>query len=205
MKLFNRNLSLRKAMPWILIVCGTIGLVCALIIMYEKIAILQNPKYVPSCNLNPTISCGSVMQSNQAHAFGFPNPFIGMVAFPVVITTGVMLLAGAGKLKRWYWLGLQGGTIFGVVFIHWLFFQSVYRIHALCPYCMVVWVMTTALFWYVTLYNVQTGVIRLRGRLQTAGYFVRRHHMDIAGLWVLVIVGLILKHFWYYYGQFFHL
>jgi uncharacterized membrane protein len=205
MKLFNKTIRLDKAIPWILIICGTIGLICALIIMYEKVAIMQNPSYVPSCNLNPTVSCGSVMQSKQSHAFGFPNPFLGMVGFPVVITTGVVLLAGAKKLKRWYWLGLQAGTIFGVFFIHWLFFQSAYRINALCPYCIVVWLMTMTLFWYVTLYNIQTGVIRLRGRLQQAGYFVRRHHFDIAGLWALVITSLILHHFWYYYGQFFHL
>jgi len=204
MKLFNRSVSLAKAMPWIMIVCGTIGLLCALIIMYEKVELLQNPQFVPSCNLNPTISCGSVMQSGQSHIFGFPNPFIGMVAFPVIITTGVILAMGC-KLKRWYWLGLQAGTVLAVIFIHWLFFQSVYRIHALCPYCMVVWLMTMSLFWYTTLYNIQTGVIKLRGGLQKAGSFARRHHLDIAGVWVLVILGLILKHFWYYYGQYFHL
>jgi uncharacterized membrane protein len=205
MKLFKKTITLAQAMPWILIVCGSIGLICAGIIMYEKVAIMQNPNYVPSCNLNPTISCGSVMKSAQSHAFGIPNPFIGMAAFPVVITTGVVLLAGVQKLKRWYWLGLWGGTILGALFIHWLFFQSVYRINALCPYCMAVWIMTMTLFWYVTLYNIQTGVITLSGRLQKVGYFVRRHHLDIAGIWVLTIAGLILYHFWYYYGQFFHL
>jgi uncharacterized membrane protein len=205
MKLFNKTIRLEKALPWILIICGTIGLICALIIMYEKVAIIQNPDYVPSCNLNPTVSCGSVMKSDQANAFGFPNPFLGMVGFPIVITTGVVLLAGAQKLKRWYWLGLQAGTIFGVLFIHWLFFQSVYRINALCPYCIVVWAMTMTLFWYVTLHNIQTGVITLSGRLRQAAYFMRRHHLDIAGVWILIIAGLILHHFWYYYGQFFHL
>jgi len=60
-------------------------------------------------------------------------------------------------LPRWWWLSLQAGVLFGVAFVHWLFFQSLYRIGALCPYCMVVWVVMIVLFSYTTLYNVQVG------------------------------------------------
>jgi hypothetical protein len=115
------------------------------------------------------------------------------------------MFAGATKFKRWFWLGLEAGTIFGVGFIHWLFYQSVYNIHALCPYCMVVWVMTITLFWYVTLFNIQTGVIKLRGRVQAVGFWARRHHFDIWLFWLVLIAFFILKHFWYYYGQHWHL
>ncbi|MET0779649.1 MAG: vitamin K epoxide reductase family protein [Candidatus Saccharimonadales bacterium] len=205
MKLFKKTITLQKALPWILVICGAIGLACALVIMYDKIELLKNPAFKPGCDLNPIISCGSVMESKQANAFGFPNPSIGIVAFSVVVATGVAILAGATKLKRWYWLGLQAGTIFGVCFIHWLFFQSVYRINALCPYCIVTWIMTITLFWYVTLYNIQTGVIKLKGMPQKIGVWVRRHHLDILLFWLLIIAAFILKHFWYYYGQYIHL
>jgi uncharacterized membrane protein len=204
MTIFGKSLSLQKAMPWLLVVCGIIGLACALIIMYDKVELLKDPAFQPNCDLNPIISCGSVMESAQASAFGFPNPFLGIVGFSVVITFGMAMLAGATKLKRWFWLGLQLGTIFGVGFVHWLFYQSVYNIGALCPYCMVVWIMTITLFWYVTLYNIQTGVIKLKGKLQTVGFFLRRHHLDILVLWFVVIAFFILKHFWYYYGTQLH-
>ena len=141
MMLLNKKVTLQKALPWLLIIGGLIGLICAFIIAFDEFKLLQNASFKPNCDLNPIISCGSVMQSKQAHAFGFPNPFIGLMAFPVVIASGMAIFAGA-KLKRWYWLGLEAGTIFGIGFIHWLFFESVYRIHALCPYCMVVWVTT---------------------------------------------------------------
>jgi uncharacterized membrane protein len=201
MRVFKRHISLAQAMPWLLVVGGIIGLACSLVIMYDKVQLLMDPAFRPNCDLNPIISCGSVMESAQASAFGFPNPFLGIVGFSVVLTIGMALLAGAGKLKRWFWLGLQLGTIFGVLFVHWLFFQSVYYIGALCPYCMAVWAVTITLFWYVTLYNIQTGVIKLRGGLEKVGFFLRRHHMDILFLWFFIILGLILKHFWYYYGQ----
>lgn len=194
--------SFAKFLPWLLLIGGVIGLICAAVLTYDHNKIAANPGYVPSCNLNPVIACGSVIKSKQAEAFRFPNPYIGLVAFPMVFTTGAALLAGA-QLKRWYWLLLEAGAVFGLGFVHWLFFESVYRIHALCPYCMVVWIVTITTFWYVTLYNLQAGHIKLPGALQGTEQFVRRHHLDILILWLAIIAALILKHFWYYYGHYF--
>lgn len=84
--------TLDKALPWILIVCGTIGLAAAAIITIEKIELLQNPSAQFLCDINPIIGGGSVMESDQANTFGFPNPLICLAAFPVLITTGVVLL-----------------------------------------------------------------------------------------------------------------
>lgn len=197
-----RTFTLARALPWILIICGTIGLAAAFIIMLEKIQLLQNPGYSPSCDLNPVISCGSVMSSDQANAFGFPNPIIGLIGFPIVITTGVVMLLKV-KLTAWYMRGLQLGTLFGLGFVHWLFFQSVYRINALCPYCIVVWLATITIFWYVLLYNLRQGHLKLPAKLQGLSQFMQRHYLDILLVWLLVLAGLTLKHFWYYYGQFF--
>jgi uncharacterized membrane protein len=193
--------KLERVLPWLLIIGGIVGIICSFIITQDKFKLLENPHFVPSCNLNPVISCGSVMSSQQGAAFGFPNPFIGLAAFAVLITIGMGILAGA-KFKRWFWLGLEAGTLFGIGFVHWLFFESVYRIHALCPYCMAVWVVTITTFWYVTQYNLKAGNIVLPGKLAGVDAFVRKHHLDILILWLLVIAGLILKHFWYYYGHY---
>ena len=189
--------NLARFIPWLLVVGGIIGLICAGIIGYDEFKLSLNPHFVPSCNLNPVISCGSVMQSKQAHAFGIPNVFIGLASFGILITCGMALLAGA-TFKRWFWRGLEAGTIFGLGFVHWLFFETVYRIHALCPYCMAVWAITITTFWYVTLYNLETGAISAPARLKQT---LRRHHLDILVLWFLVVSVLILKHFWYYYGK----
>lgn len=200
MKILGRTVSLAKVLPWILIVGGVVGILSSATITYDELQVAKNPNYIPNCDLNPVVSCGSVTKSDQAHLFGFPNPFIGLIGYAVVVTTGAVLLAGA-RLSRWYWLGLQGGVILGVLFIHWLFYQSVYVIGSLCPYCMVVWAATITMFWYVTLYNVQSGHIKLKGTLQRAAFFARRHHLDILVFWLLLITALILRRFWYYYGD----
>ena len=98
------------------------------------------------------------MESAQAALLGFPNPIIGVAAFPVIVATGAALLAG-GRLAQWYWLGLQAGVTMAFAFICWLVFQSLYRIGALCPYCMVVWAVVIPLFWYVTARNVAAGAL----------------------------------------------
>ena len=41
-----------------------------------------------------------------------------------------------------------------MVFVHWLIYQSVFVIGALCPYCMVVWAVTIPTFFYVTVHNL---------------------------------------------------
>lgn len=195
-----KNWTVKKALPYILLISGIIGYACAFIIMYDKVQLADNPNFVPNCNLNPIISCGSVMESKQANAFGFPNPFLGLGGFAVLATVGTAMLAGAA-FKRWFWLAVNAGTLFALGFVHWLFFESAYRIQALCPYCMVVWVVSITAFWYVTLYNIDRKHIKLPKKAGKTYAFIRRHHFDILVLWFLVIAGLILKHFWYYYGR----
>lgn len=172
----------------------------AFALAFDELKIAANPNYIPSCNLNPIISCGSVMKSMQAHIFGFPNPILGLMTFPILLTTGVVMLSGA-KLKRWYYVGLEIGAIGGIAMIHWLFFETVYKIHALCPYCIGTWIVTITSFLYITMYNLQTGNIKL-GKSKRLPNFLMRHHGDILILWFVIIAGLILKHFWYYYGHY---
>lgn len=185
-----------RLFPYLLTIGGGLGLWAAFQLSLERLEILKNPAYVPSCDINPVVACGSVIESAQASAFGFPNPFVGLAGFAVVITIGMALFAGA-RYKKWFWLGLQLGAAFGVVFVHWLIFQSLYRIGALCPYCMLVWAVTIPIFWYVTLYNLRQGYIKSSRNLSS---FLVRHHADILLVWFLVISGLILNRFWFYWS-----
>jgi uncharacterized membrane protein len=182
----------RASAVWIL-VAGVVGLVAALTLTVEKIEILINPDYVPSCSINPVLSCGSVMITPQASAFGFPNPLIGIVAFSVVVVTGVLALAKV-TLPRWYWVGLAAGTALGVVFIHWLIFQSLYRIGALCPYCMGVWAVSIPLL-------VVVGSIALQPLESNAvARVLYTWRWSLVALWFTALVLMILVRFWDYWS-----
>jgi uncharacterized membrane protein len=194
--------TLERTLPWLLVIGGIIGLICSYVISYDKQQLLLHPKFQPNCDLNPIISCGNVMKSAQGSVFGFPNSWIGLASFAVLITVGMALLGG-GKFKRWFWLSLEAGCVLGMAFAYWLLFESMYRIHALCPYCLTVDIVVTTLFWYVTLYNIENGAIKLpkRWNLQRIAAFARTHHLDILIGWFLIVIAVILKHFWYYFGN----
>lgn len=189
-----------RRLGWLHTIGGFVGFVAAFTLLVEKIALIQDPSYVPSCSINPILSCGSVMNTDQASAFGFPNPMIGVAGFAVVTTIGMATLAGA-SFRRWFWLGLQAGTTFGVVFIHWLIFQSLYRIGALCPYCMVVWVVTIPVFWYTTLHNLSLGHLAAPARLRPAIRRAAEYHGVVLTAWYLTIAALITARFWDYWSM----
>lgn len=195
----NANKTIKgQALAWILVVGGFLGLLAAFILTLEKIALLKDPAHQLSCSLNPVLSCGPIIMSDQASAFGFPNPLIGLVSYTIVITVGMAIFAGA-NFKRWFWLGLQAGTIFGAAFIHWLAFESLYRLNALCLYCMVVWTVTLPMFWYTTLYNLQQGHIKTPDVLKPVVAFASKHHLDILIAWYLLFILAILVRFWDYW------
>ncbi|OKH84105.1 membrane protein [Mycobacterium sp. ST-F2] len=183
----------RPAAVWILL-AGIIGEVAAFVLAVEKIRQLQNPSYVPSCSINPVLSCGSVMLTKQASLFGFPNPLLGIAAFSVVIVTGVLAVAGV-RLPRWYWAGLAGGTVLGAVFVHWLIYQSLYEIGALCPYCMIVWVVTMAL-----LIVVSSIALRPLASGSKVVYTLYQWRWPLYALWITAIALLILDRFWSYWS-----
>jgi uncharacterized membrane protein len=142
--------------PWTLLVGGVLGLVAAFQLTLEKFAIVADPNYSPGCDINPVLACGSVIITEQAEVFGFPNPIIGLISYSVVIVIGIVLLARV-ELPRWIWLGLNLGALLGFVFVVWLIVQSLYVIGALCPWCMVAWAATIPIFWQVTADNAAAG------------------------------------------------
>jgi uncharacterized membrane protein len=182
----------RSSAIWV-IIAGALGLTAAMTLTIEKIELLINPAYVPSCSINPVLSCGSVMVTPQASEFGFPNSLIGIVAFTVVLVTGVLAL-GKVRLPQWYWAGLAAGTLLGTVFVHWLIFQSIYRIHALCPYCMVVWSVTIPLLVVVT----SIALRPLGGNAIARTIYQWR--WSLVALWFTGLVLMILAQFWDYWS-----
>ena len=189
---------LDRAIGWVLLVPGAIALAAAVALMVEKVRLLEDPTHVPACTIDAVLSCGSVMTSEQAEAFGFPNPLIGIAGFGAVTALGLLLVVG-GTIPRRMWLVIQAGMTFAVVFVHWLIFQSVYRIEALCPYCMVVWVMTIGVFTYVTLANLASGRLPLPARLAAPSRRMVQFHGVVLTVWLLAVATILAQGFWKYW------
>ncbi|NJQ14333.1 vitamin K epoxide reductase family protein [Streptomyces bohaiensis] len=173
-----------RPFAWLLVVTGFLGLLAGWVITIDKFNLLEDTEYDPACSINAVLSCGSIMQSDQASVFGFPNPMLGLVTYGAVIAIGMGLVAGA-RYRRWFWLGLQGGTLFGVVFCTWLMYQSLYVISALCLWCCLAWLATIVMFWYTTVHN-------LRHRVLPAPEGLRRTVLEFHWLLPAVHVGIVL-------------
>jgi uncharacterized membrane protein len=157
---YAEALPTSRGFAWLLLAAGTVGITASFILITEKIRLLEDPSYITSCDVNPWISCGQVMQRWQSELFGFPNPLIGLVGFAVIITTGVVLLADALP-ARWFWGGLQIGITAGSAFAVWLWSQALFDIHILCLYCVVVWAAMIPLAISITIRNAEHNVIPL--------------------------------------------
>lgn len=184
---------------WVLTLGGFLGGVAALALLIDRIRLLENPAFVPSCSIDSVLTCTSIMTSPQAEVFGFPNPIIGVLTFPVVATLGVLTVAGT-RLPGWVWTGLQLGVTAGVVFVHWLIAQSLYVIGALCPYCMAVWAVTISIFWYTTLHTLalrRLGIRRAGIRRVVAA--ARSYHSTVLAGWLMLIAVLVVTRFWPYW------
>jgi uncharacterized membrane protein len=176
----------------LLTVLGAIGLAASAWLSVERYLTLLDPDRVATCSINVFLSCGAAMGSWQGSVLGFPNPFLGLAAFPVVVVTGVVILTGA-RLPRWYLNGLLVGTVLGQLLIFFLMWTSFYVLHKLCPACMVVWIVMWPLLWYQVVHAVQErrlpvgeglrrAVVGNRGIILVIGYVV-------AVGWLLLTVG----------------
>ena len=181
---------------WILTAAGALGLAASLILTIEKFQLLADPSYRPSCSINPVLSCGSVMSSPQASIFGFPNSILGIVGFTGLLPTGIVTLTAAKALPQWYWRCIVIGLLTGAVLVHWLIFQSLYRIQALCPYCMVVWVVTMTALWYAIL-HLGARSASTSSRIVTVG---TEKHTLVLTIWIVSVASMILSAFWDYWS-----
>jgi uncharacterized membrane protein len=191
-----REVRVPSPSAWWVLIAGVIGLVASMALTVEKFKILLDPHYVPPCNINPIVSCGSVMTTPQASLLGFPNPLLGIIGFTLVMVTGVLAVAKV-PIPQWYWIGLTVGTLIGATLVHWLIFQSLYRIGALCPYCMVVWAVTIPLL--VVLVSIVFRPVLDRGDSAVARVLYQ-WRWSIVTLWFTAVFLLIMVRFWDYWS-----
>jgi uncharacterized membrane protein len=184
-----------RGLGWLLTIGGVLGLLSAAILIIDKVKFLQNEAAGKatdlSCDINAFVSCGGVINTDQASVFGFPNPLIGVVGFSVVVTLGVLTLARV-RLPDFVWLGLQAGAVFGIGFVTWLQSQSIYEIGKLCPWCMVVWSVMIPIFVWLTARNLREF---LPGN--PVSRFVDDWTLLINVLWYVAVISAI----WFKFGS----
>ncbi|GAA1046481.1 vitamin K epoxide reductase family protein [Rothia amarae] len=170
---------------------GILAFASSAMLVYEHLQIAKDASHVSVCDMNAILNCGTVMRTPFAEAFGFPNPYIGLVGYAITITIATAMLAGA-RFSRWYWLCMNVGHVLAFCFILYLWFNTTFVIGALCLFCMIVWIMQTILMTKTTAYNIQTGVIPAPEHIRHA---VAGWSWFVVILIFVLLFGIIIIHF----------
>jgi uncharacterized membrane protein len=185
-----------KTVFGLMLAAGLVALTAAFVLTLEKFHLYENPDAVLSCSINVVLNCSTVMQTWQSHVFGFPNMIIGLMAFSVVVTVAVVGLAGA-KLPRWFLIAANLGFLLGMIFSYWLFFQSVYVIQVLCPWCLLVTTATTVIFSTMLHYNLKHNTFQLakKANERVQRFLEAGYHQMIVLAWLALMVALVFIKF----------
>lgn len=182
---------------WVtMLIASVASLVASFVLSVEAITLAEDPNADLGCDINAVISCGTVGSSWQSHVLGFPNAFLGLMTEPVVITIAVAGLAGV-RFPRWFMFAAQVVYTVGLGFAYWLFHQAMFDIGALCPWCMLITLATTLVFFEMTYVNIRDDNLFLPRRVQTALTGFIRSSLDLIVLvvWLLVLVlAVVLKY-----------
>lgn len=148
-----------------MLVGSLLSLLASFVLSVDAVELARNPGAELSCNINTVISCATVNNHPSAHLFGFPNAFLGLIAEPVVITVAVAGLSGV-KFGRGFMFAAQIGYSLGFVFAYYLLYMSYFVIQALCPWCLLVTLTTTLVWFAITRYNIRENNLFLPAKLQ---------------------------------------
>lgn len=171
-----------------MLVGGIIGTVAAFLQTTEKVTLLKNKDAVLTCDIGSVFSCTNVLNAWQSSVFGFPNSLLCMALFTIFASVALVGVSG-GELPRKLRLGIQGLSIFTLLFALWFLTQSIYVINALCILC---------IFCFVGLLFVNWGWLRLNAADLPIG--VRGRAIVSRGLasgadifmWILLALALAL-------------
>ena len=184
---------------WIFIsmlVGAILSLIASFVLSIEAVVLAGDPNAELACSVNLVLNCATVALHPTASTFGFPNSFLGLIAEPVVITVAIAGLAGV-KFPKLFMYFAQIGYSLGFVFAWYLFAISFFVIGALCPWCLLVTLTTTMVWFAVTRYNIREDNLYLPAKVQTKLEKIIKKDIDKIVMWsviVLMFAAIILKY-----------
>ncbi|WP_279065082.1 vitamin K epoxide reductase family protein [Dermabacter hominis] len=173
----------QRTVGLVLLIGSVLGIVASFALMQDKLAILADANASLACDINPFISCGTFIQTWQAQTFGFPNMYLGFMGFSIMGVVGALHLSGLA-LPRWFQWATFGGLAFAFAFVAWLSSNALFAIHALCPWCLLVWAVLPPMFWSFVTFLVEEVVIEVRGFVRA----VLRSWIALSLAWYAVVI-----------------
>lgn len=179
-----------------MLVGATLSLLASFVLSVEAIEIAKNPNAELSCSVNIVLNCATVAAHPTSTFMGFPNPFLGLMAEPVVITVAIAGLAGV-RFPRLFLFTAQIFYTIGFLFALGLLYVSMFVIGALCPWCLLVTLTTTLVWFAITRYNIREDNLYLSKQLskRAHGWLDKDYDKFVMAVLIFVIIaGIFLKY-----------
>lgn len=198
-QLFNKAKQKRQDNVWIftsMLVGAILSLIASFVLSVEAIELARNPNAELACSISVVLNCATVALHPSANVLGFPFSFLGLIAEPIVITVAIAGLAGV-KFPRLFMFVAQIGYTIGFLFAWYLFYVSYFIIGALCPWCLLVTLTTTLVWFSISRYNIRENNLFLSKKLQKSlENFIAKDYdkLVLASFVVLVIAAILIKY-----------
>lgn len=179
-----------------MLIGAILSLIAAFVLSVEALHLAKNPDAQLSCSVNVIINCATVALHPSAEMLGFPNSFIGLMAEPVVITVAIAGLMGIAFPRRFMFFAQIGYTL-GLIYAFVLFFISMFIIQAICPWCLLVTVTTTFVWFSITRYNIRENNLYLPKKAQKVAlkFIEKDYDKLVLGIVILAMfAGIFLKY-----------
>ncbi len=179
-----------------MLIGALLSLLASFVLSVEAMHLAANPQAELSCSINAVVNCATVSLHPSASFFGFPNSFLGLIAEPVVITVAIAGLAGVA-FPRGFMFAAQIGYSLGFIFAYVLLYFSFFVIRALCPWCLLVTLTTTLVFFAMTRYNIKHNNLYLPKKIQAKLKKLINNDYDRLLMWtiiMMIIAGIVVKY-----------
>ncbi|TAH32349.1 vitamin K epoxide reductase family protein [Candidatus Saccharibacteria bacterium] len=192
----DRNLRDNRWIFTSMLVGALLSLLASFVLSKEAVELARNPDAALSCSVNVVLNCATVAKHPTAEMWGFPNSFLGLMAEPIVVTVAIAGLAGIA-FPRKFMFAAQIGYTLGFIFAWYLFYISFFIIGALCPWCLLVTLTTTMVWFAITRYNIRENNLYLPKKAEKAlKRFIEKDYdkFALASIVVIAIAAIIIKY-----------
>lgn len=187
-----------KIIGKILLITSVIGLIAALVLLKDTFEVAVNPEFIPICNINPILSCTSVMAAPESKVFGIPSATFGVAGYSALLTFAALLIAGV-KMPRKVWLAGFIVAVLGLGFAVHLYITSIFTLGTICLWCFTTWLVTIATFWAILTHCLQQGYFMVKGwhapkwLCAIGRYWVENPGLMLAIWYAALIFSILIK------------
>lgn len=174
------------------IVAGVVAWIVSFLLYLEYIGQLSDAEPIVSCDINPIVTCGPNLLAPAGNLLGFTNAIIGLVVFTGPVLAGVSALAAPAGMRAWYWRVYSLAVLGGYALVGMFAYRSIFEFGSLCPWCMVIWLMTIPLFWSVAAWTLRAGIWG-DGPRGTGGFLSRWVVLFVVANYAIIVVAAQLR------------